>query len=449
MKLIPINELDIPENRQRRDFSEKRLAELADSILSKGLFHPPVVRENDYGTYELVAGERRFRAITSLQLKELCFSHDGVDVKPGWLPVTLLGELDPLALREAELEENTVREDLTWQEKSRAIAELDALRTAQANAEGRSHTLTAMATELLGKQASGAQVTNVAEALIVSAHLDNPDVAGAKTQKEALKIIRRKAESSHREVLAAQFDLKRSVHTPILCSAFAQVPVMDPAQFSCLVCDPPYGVGADTFGEQATTTHTYADTEELGLASCQLIATQGFRVTKEKAHCYMFLDIRNFQAFSLIFTLAGWTVWPTPLIWAKNGGMLPSPDFGPRRTYEAILFARKGQKKVLRLGPDVLTYPQVSEKDHGAQKPVALYKDLIQRSCYPGESVADFFMGSGTIFPAANAAKVIATGIEIVPEHYAIAVTRLEETEASEEPEEWLGGILAKLQPVA
>ena len=435
MRLIPATDLNISENRQRREFSEQRLAELAQSILSKGLFHPPVVRELDDGTFELVAGERRLRAIRQLAIQELCFSCNAQDVQPGWLPVTLLGDLDPLALREAELEENTVRADLTWQEKSRAIAELDALRSAQAEASGTPHTLTKMASELLGKPAAGAQITGVAEALLVAKHLENPAIAEAKTQKEALKLIRKQAESDHRLKLAETFDLTSSPHTAVCGSAFVLAQLLEPGIFDCLICDPPYGVGADTFGEQATTTHDYEDTPELALDCCKLIAAEGFRVTKKDAHCYMFLDVRNFTTFSLQFTLAGWKVWDTPLIWAKGGGMLPAPDFGPRRTYEAILYARKGEKRVLKVGPDVLFHSQVTGKEHGAQKPVALYRDLLERSCYPGEKIADFFMGSGTVFPAANQLRLVATGFELVEAHYALAVTRIDQKEKDDSGE--------------
>lgn len=46
----------------RRDFSEEELRELADSLLKSGLVHPPTVRRNSSGKYELISGERRLRA---------------------------------------------------------------------------------------------------------------------------------------------------------------------------------------------------------------------------------------------------------------------------------------------------------------------------------------------------------------------------------------------------
>jgi DNA modification methylase len=119
------------------------------------------------------------------------------------------------------------------------------------------------------------------------------------------------------------------------------------------------------------------------------------------------------------------------MIWAKGNGMLPRPDHGPRNTYEALLFATKGEKRMVTVGqPDVIQVPMpVLNRTHGAEKPVGLYLDLMKRSCLPGESVLDPFMGSGTVFPAANLAHLRATGIEIHPSFYGIAVTRLEGTQ--------------------
>lgn len=428
MNTIPLSSLLIPENRQRRIFDEKKLQELADSILSKGLLHPPVVRF-DGETYTLVAGERRTRAITSLASIDVGVSCNGISFPPGTLPITLLADLDPYSIREAELEENTVRDDLTWADKARAIAELDSLRRDQARDEGRPHFARDTASEIVGREAVGKELTKVTEALTVAKHLHDPEVAAAKTQKEALKVIQKKAEAQHREVLAANFDLAKTPHTLAHASAFDFAKTLPDASFDVILTDPPYGINADNFGSMAGTEHSYADTPDYGMDCYKLVAKEGFRVAKEKAHIYVFLDPRYWHEISFLFVLAGWNVWPTPLIWNKGNGMLPKPDHGPRRTYEMILFAAKGDRKVLRVAPDVITCPLVLERDHGAQKPVLLYSDLLSRSALPGNSILDFFVGSGTIFPAANKNKLIATGCEIHEPYYNLAVSRLDSTE--------------------
>lgn len=424
MKTIPLSSLVIPENRQRRTFDEKKLQELAESIMSKGLFHPPVVHF-DGEIYTLIAGERRTRAITSLATISVGISCGGEAFPPGTLPITLLADLDPYSRREAELEENVIRDDLTWADKARAIADLDTLRKEQAADNGLYHSFRDTASELMGQVAQGAEITKVTDAVIVTKYLDDPEVAAAKTQKEALKVIKKKAEAAHREVLSANFDMAKTPHTLALASAFDYAKDLPTGSFDVILTDPPYGINADGFGSMAGTSHSYEDSPDYGLDCYKLVAYEGFRVAKDKAHCYVFLDPRFWHAVSLEFAIAGWNVWPTPLIWNKGNGMLPKPEHGPRRTYEMVLFATKGERKVLKVGADVITCPLVQERDHGAQKPVLLYSELLSRSALPGNTVLDLFAGSGTIFPAANKAKVIATACEIHKPYYDLALSRI------------------------
>lgn len=428
MKVIPDSLLVIPENRQRRDFDQKKLQDLANSIMSKGLLHPPVARF-DGENFILVAGERRTRAIRSLHEIDVGVVCNDTFIPAGQLPITLLSDLDPLALREAELEENTIRVDLSWQEQAAAIAELDALRREQAAVKGETHTARATASEIVGREAQGSEITKVTEAVVLARHLDDPDVAKAKSQKEALKIVRKKAEAAHREQLAQTFDMTKSDHTAIHGNSFDELSKLPDGTFTVLLTDPPYGINADNFGDMADTTHDYKDTLEYAVECYRQVAIEGFRVCKAQAHLYVFLDPRHWHTVSMEFTLAGWDVWPTPLIWNKLNGMLPKPEHGPRRTYEFILFASKGGKKVHRVASDVITCPIVTDRDHGAQKPVPLYAELLSRSTLPGEQVLDCFSGSGTIFPAANKLKLIATGIELSKSYYELGLTRLQQND--------------------
>lgn len=91
-------ELLIPNPHQpRRKFSEDALNELADSIRRLGLLQPLIVRPADDGRYEIVAGERRWRAA-------LIAGYDS-------LPVSIRELTDSEAL-EISLIENLQREDL-------------------------------------------------------------------------------------------------------------------------------------------------------------------------------------------------------------------------------------------------------------------------------------------------------------------------------------------------
>lgn len=63
LREVAINRIVVNPFQPRRQFSQPELEELAASILSVGLIHPPVVRPCDNGDgFELISGERRFRA---------------------------------------------------------------------------------------------------------------------------------------------------------------------------------------------------------------------------------------------------------------------------------------------------------------------------------------------------------------------------------------------------
>ena len=59
---LPINDIARSPYQPRRDFTEEKLKELAESLKNNGLVQPPTVRKLPNGRYELIAGERRLRA---------------------------------------------------------------------------------------------------------------------------------------------------------------------------------------------------------------------------------------------------------------------------------------------------------------------------------------------------------------------------------------------------
>ena len=67
---LDINRIKPNLNQPRKNFDEEKIRELADSILEHGLIQPIVVRRREQG-YEIVAGERRYRAAREAKLKTI------------------------------------------------------------------------------------------------------------------------------------------------------------------------------------------------------------------------------------------------------------------------------------------------------------------------------------------------------------------------------------------
>jgi len=418
MKTIQISDITLT-NRQRRHFDEKAITSLANSIQKKGLLHP-VVLQNDAKT--LVCGERRCRAISSIYELFTTITHDEQPVPEGSVPFITLGELSHDDLIEAELEENILREDLTWQEEADAIAKLHEIRVGAIP----NQTYTDTAEEIMGDLATSNDKLAVRNAVIVAEHLNDPDVAKAKSTKEAIKIIAKKKQQELTNQLAKQFDITATPHILNNGDFRDFTHFIETGSVDCILTDPPYGINADQFGDMADATHGYTDSPEYFKEILADFITEASRVTRPAAHLYLFCDPRWVTHIQEALSASGWDVWPVPLIWNKGNGMLPRPDFGPRRTYETIIYAIKGDRTVNAVYPDVISIPGLQAPRYGAEKPVELYENLIKRSCKPGDLVWDAFAGAGPVFPAANRCSVKAVGTELSEDKFNFAKLRLE-----------------------
>lgn len=427
MQTIALKDIKVDE-RIRRTFDETKLANLSDSIARLGLLHAPILSK---GT--LVAGERRLRAIKLLPTFGHKLYYQGVEVPEGHIPYTELGSATELQCMEAELEENLMRDDLSVQEEAAARADLHRVRVAQ-NPE---HTKLDTAREL-SKQGAVLASMDIRDAILIDEHLHIPEVAKAKTKKEAVKFIARKKRDEHNAMLATQFKINKSESPHRLhqldCVEFLTQCAEEYKPFIDVICtDPPYGVDAQNFNAQEGTNHAYNDTRETFESIVTAIAVQGYNLCKPRAHAYIFHDFANWGFLRSTMESGGWQVWPRPIIWSKGNGLLARPDIGPRYTYECILYAYKGDRPVTLVAPDVISIRTLTRQRRGAEKPPALYHDLLSRSVQPGDTVLDPCCGLGPIFPAANELSVKAIGIEIDPAAVGYAVSRLELDLAADE----------------
>ncbi len=68
---IDITKIEVGASQPRQVFDETALQELADSIIANGLIQPITVREKPNGTFEIISGERRFRASKLAKLSKI------------------------------------------------------------------------------------------------------------------------------------------------------------------------------------------------------------------------------------------------------------------------------------------------------------------------------------------------------------------------------------------
>ncbi len=70
-KMVPVHTIQPNPNQPRQSFDNQSLSELASSIAEIGLIQPIIVRSTNEGTYEIVAGERRWRAAILAKIQSL------------------------------------------------------------------------------------------------------------------------------------------------------------------------------------------------------------------------------------------------------------------------------------------------------------------------------------------------------------------------------------------
>ncbi len=109
LRELPIDSISPSPNQPRRAFDEQALQALAGSLGERGVLQPVLVRPRPGGRYELVAGERRWRAARMAGLETI--------------PALVRDREDAAAL-EVALIENMAREDLNPIEEARACAAL-------------------------------------------------------------------------------------------------------------------------------------------------------------------------------------------------------------------------------------------------------------------------------------------------------------------------------------
>jgi ParB family chromosome partitioning protein len=164
--LVPVERLFPNPNQPRHDFAPDALEDLASSIRTKGVIQPLIVRRRGAEDYEIVAGERRWRAAQMAQL------HD--------LPV-IIKDLTDSEVLEIALIENIQRADLNAVEEALAYRQLmdrfghTQEKMAEALSKSRSHIanllrLLQLPDEVLGYIREGKLTAGHARALITTAN---------------------------------------------------------------------------------------------------------------------------------------------------------------------------------------------------------------------------------------------------------------------------------------
>ena len=384
------------EERQRRDLTG--IGELADSIKRSGLIHPIVITADNV----LVAGERRLLAVRNL----------------GWTHITtqLVEDLDPLQLQLIELEENTRRSELDWQDKCRAVTQYHAVQveinpdwTQQetANALGISDALFTQYTLIVKEMESGNEDVMFASKLSVARGIAERRHARAKT------------------TALANLEEKKDDGAPIIQTDFIEWSKdYNGVPFNFIHCDFPYGIGADKHDQgNAAARGGYEDTTDTYYKLIEAFSSNLNNFCAESAHVMFWFSMEYYEFTYDALQAAGFKTLSHPLVWVKsdNVGILSDPRRQPRRIYETALLGTRGDRHLVKPVANAFASPSVKTV-HMSEKPKPVLHHFFRLFVDEFSTVLDPTCGSANALMVAEemGAKQV-LGLEMDKEFYELA----------------------------
>jgi ParB/RepB/Spo0J family partition protein len=426
---IPIETIVFGE-RFREEY--KNIDDLASSMKREGVIQPLAVRANEDGTYNLLAGGRRYTAalkagLTSLPVR--CY------------PPTL----SELEMREIELMENVCREDLTWYETAKLRSTIHDIRVAMygekvstaADAPGESKRDTA---KVLG-------VTPIVvsqDINLVKASKAFPQLAEAKTRKDAQKMLEKLKEQMIQSELAKRIE-EKTASTPLekihldICNRYIVgdflqgVKDIPSGSIDFIEMDPPYGINLTKVKREMSTAYTpnynevdetvYADFLSSVISECKRVMTENSWMIIWHAKEWR-ADIQSFlRDISLSYDEGIWYKGPV--------GQTNTPAIHLASSFEPFLYVRKGSPSISRQGrSNVFHYKPVypGAKIHPTERPIEMIQDLMQTFCWEGARILVPFLGSGNSILAASNLGMKAFGWDLSQEYKDAYTLRVHES---------------------
>lgn len=410
MEVKIINYTDIIEGtRFREEYGD--IDSLVISIKNEGLIQPLAVRDNEDGTYLLLAGGRRYRAAGLATLSTV--------------PVRVYEKnIDELTMRSVELMENIIRKDLTWWETANLKKEVHELqikihgekKSTSPNAPGWSKAMTAAL--IGGAESVVHDDIKLAEALIVL-----PQLKQAKNRSEAQKMLRGVEEGIIRQELARKVEEKvattgvervqqEMINRYMIGDFFELVKKIPDKSIDIIELDPPYGIDLHDVKDGLTNGfYTKESYNEVAAEKYELfineVLQECYRIMSDNSWliCWFAIEPWMEDIYHAI-KATGFQTNRLVGLWVKPTGQTKAPQYYLANTYEPFFYARKGAPIISKQGrSNIFNFKPVfqNRKVHPTERPIELIQEVLATFGWTGARVFVPFLGSGnTILSAAN-----------------------------------------------
>ena len=398
---------------------------LGTSIKNRGQIQPLAVYpiEDPVYDYELIAGERRLRAMIWANIPKVL-----IRIYPP--------TLNKLELEQLELAENYHRKDFTFIEKiklQRRIYETEcALQGVKVStaADAPGHSMTKQADML------GISQGKVSQDLALSRAMEDFPDAGwerCKNQHEATKLKARLEEQVIRNELAKRFEqeapknilIEKFSQSYLLGDCVAGMKNFDANVFDFIEIDPPYAIDLQhnkkADNQDLSNTAGIHEYNEVSPEDYEILMrnvfSECYRVGKQNSWlvCWFGPD-PWFEKIYTWLTEAGYSSTRLVGVWVKKQAQTNMPSKRLANATEFFFYAWKGDPVLARPGMlNTFNYSpiQAQQKLHPTERPIEMMIDLVTLFAFEGASVLVPFAGSGNTLIAAALSRMSAVGFDL------------------------------------
>lgn len=409
--------------RMRKDLGD--IDEMAKSITQYGQINPILITRDN----ELIAGERRLRACEQLNIPVHAVYRD---------------QIDDLMMREIELEENIKRKDMNWQERillTQAITDIKQERMGKKGAgRGQDGWSLQDTADLMGKsKASVVMATQLVKAMEIF-----PEIGTAKTEDDARKLYKKLEEKVLLDELMRRNSTGPKVYDFaenkfIIDDAITSMQRIADTIMDFADVDTPYGIN---LGDNKKSSQTTIELRVIGnyteipqddfLQFSETVAKEVYRILKHDAWCTWWFGMQWYEPLKDILESAGFALDPLPAMWyaGAKAAQTNQPQILFGKSYDTFFLCRKGKPVLHKPGRhNVFECPKVDadKKIHPTEKPLELYKEIIQTICFPNTKAIVPFLGSGNALRALFAHNCSGFGYELDEELKSRFLLRVEE----------------------
>lgn len=417
---IPLEQIRV-EDRKRKIHGD--IESLADSIEKFGLFHPIIITRDK----RLVAGERRYRAFQHLKRKEI--------------PAQFVDQLNDYELKEIELEENTRRLNMTWQEEAQAVYDYHQHRMAgnsdwnlscTADCLRMSEKMVTVRVVVAREMQTTPDLTKVENLSTAYNAIQRKQSRAMDNELEALLEVEGPAKETEESEGATEMVLTRSAVGPvhrqpsdstIVNMPFAHFLEQTDRKFNLLHMDLPYGSNFQDSGQVQHATWeggTYDDSGPIFNLLMHEFLTNLDNFVAQSAHVIFWYQSSRYQ--EMVQRLSPhFRINPIPLIWVKSDstGILSDPKRGPRHIYETALLLTRGDRSIVGPVNNAISFPANRAKaNHPSEKPFEVVHHFLRMLVDDSTIFLDPTCGSGTAVAAAEKLGAgFVQGVEMNPQH--------------------------------